>query len=222
MREYNVSAGIIFLHSKVPASARIHPLTVPNCSCSPTTFAHPMLVLTHCSCSPTARAHPLSMPATARAHPLPMPAHVHHCSCSPIARAQPRPPMHCSCSPLARARPLSMPTDCSCPPLACARLLPFLASVCDHPLLEFAHCPCPPPAHFLPLPSPCLCPLPTHPLQAFTHCPCPPPARARHCLCQSLMLQVATIDYDKYSLAPEEYLCTACPPGYEAGFLEFF
>jgi len=27
--------------------------------------------------------------------------------------------------------------------------------------------------------------------------------------------QIATMDYDKYSMAPEEYRCTACPQGYE-------
>ena len=32
--------------------------------------------------------------------------------------------------------------------------------------------------------------------------------------------QVATIDYDKYSMAPEEYTCTACPPGYEGAHCE--
>jgi laminin alpha 1/2 len=32
--------------------------------------------------------------------------------------------------------------------------------------------------------------------------------------------QVATIDYDKYSMAPEEYVCTACPPGYDGAHCE--
>ena len=31
---------------------------------------------------------------------------------------------------------------------------------------------------------------------------------------------VATIDYDKYSLAPEEYRCDACPHGYEGAHCE--
>ena len=31
--------------------------------------------------------------------------------------------------------------------------------------------------------------------------------------------QIATIDYDKYSLAPEEYTCDACPHGYEVTIL---
>jgi laminin alpha 1/2 len=26
--------------------------------------------------------------------------------------------------------------------------------------------------------------------------------------------RVATIDYDKYSVAPEQYICNACPKGY--------
>lgn len=26
--------------------------------------------------------------------------------------------------------------------------------------------------------------------------------------------QMATIDYDKYSISPEEYVCDACPKGY--------
>ena len=32
--------------------------------------------------------------------------------------------------------------------------------------------------------------------------------------------QIATIDYDKYSLAPEEYTCDACPHGYEGPHCE--
>jgi hypothetical protein len=140
----------------------------------------------------------------------------------------------CSCSPTDRAHPLLVLTHCLCPSPVHARHCSYSPLAHAPALLVLTPCPCPTPVHAHPLlmPSSSLCPPPAparparplcaHQLLVFAHCPCPPPARARHCLCQSLMLQVATIDYDKYSLAPEEYLCTACPPGYEAGFLEFF
>ncbi|XP_023330340.1 laminin subunit alpha-1 [Eurytemora carolleeae] len=36
----------------------------------------------------------------------------------------------------------------------------------------------------------------------------------------SPVCQVATLDYDKYSVAPDEYKCTACPQGYEGAHCE--
>jgi laminin alpha 1/2 len=32
--------------------------------------------------------------------------------------------------------------------------------------------------------------------------------------------EVATVDFDKYSIAPDEYVCTACPRGYAGAHCE--